>query len=242
MGASTQSCPLTAHPQDADRLDLRLAGRRAPKPQRLADDRRASRTFGFMPAKTVRSLMSSRRRFKGFVLKLLADCAIERRSPDAHDPSHVRRTLASLNHFASLTNLGRFKRRRSTDVLASTLGGTHPRDRPLAENVPLELRDGAQDGVEHLAGRGRCVDVLRERAQRNAPIAQHLGHLEQMPQRPPQPVELPDDEGIAGAQLSEGAIELRPRSERPALFVLEDPLAAGGLEGVELQAGGLDVG
>jgi hypothetical protein len=63
-----------------------------------------------------------------------------------------------------------------------------------------------------------------------------------MPQRPPQPVELPDNEGIAGAQLGQRAIKLRPRSQRPALLVVEDPLAAGGLEGVELQAGGLDVG
>jgi hypothetical protein len=152
----------------------------------------------------------------------------------------VRRTFPSVEHFSGLPYLGWFKRRRSADMLASALGGAHTRDRPLAEYVPLELRDGTQDGVEHLAGRRRRVDVLCKRPQRNAPIAQHLRHLEEMPQRPPQPVKLPDDEGIAGAQLGQRAIQFRSGSERPALLVLEDPLAASGLESVELQPGGLN--
>jgi hypothetical protein len=46
-------------------------------------------------------------------------------------------------------------------------------------------------------------------------LAQRLGHLEQIPQAASEPIELPDNERIAGEQIDNRASEGRPRSRCP---------------------------
>jgi hypothetical protein len=52
---------------------------------------------------------------------------------------------------------------------------------------------------------------------------------------PPKPIQFPDDQCVAGAQVREGIVQTGPSQASPAGFVREDTIAAGLFEGVELQ-------
>jgi hypothetical protein len=65
-------------------------------------------------------------------------------------------------------------------------------------------------------------------------------------QGPAEPVQLPDDQGVAGAELLEELLEGGPVGAGAAGGLGEDPVAAGALEGVDLEVwllvGGGDAG
>jgi hypothetical protein len=58
-----------------------------------------------------------------------------------------------------------------------------------------------------------------------------------MPQRPSKPVQFPDDQGVAGAQLIEDLRKGGAVAVGAAGGLGEHPVAAGALEGVDLQVG-----
>jgi len=58
-----------------------------------------------------------------------------------------------------------------------------------------------------------------------------------MPQGAAEPVELPDDQGVAGPQLVEDLLEGGAVGAGAAGGLSEHPIAAGGSEGVDLELG-----
>jgi len=167
---------------------------------------------------------------------------VQRRPTDAQDTRDVIRALAAIDHLLCLPNLRRRECRRAPDVLASCLGRAYPSDGSFAQNVTLELRDGAKARIQHFASGGGRVDVFGQRSQCDVTVVERLGDLEKVTQRASEPIELPHDESVAGAQVDECAIHLWPRAQCAAELVLEDSLATGGLKRVKLQAGRLFVG
>ncbi len=127
-------------------------------------------------------------------------------------------------------------------MLASCLSCAYPSDGSLAQDVALELCDSAENRIEHFAGGRRRVDVFGQRSQRHVALVERLGDFEQVAQRASEPIKFPHDEGVAGAQAGECAIHLWSRAQSATELVLENSLAAGGLERVKLQAGRLFVG
>jgi hypothetical protein len=88
------------------------------------------------------------------------------------------------------------------------------------------------------ATRGRGVDLFRERAKAHASPLQIIDGLDQVSQRTPKPIELPDHEGITLTHVGEGLSQSRPFGFRARdAPVLEYASASGPAEGIELQLG-----
>ncbi len=75
--------------------------------------------------------------------------------------------LSPRSSILCLTNLRRREGQRPANVFAATLRGTHTSHRAFAQDVSLELRDGAEHGIKQPASGGSRVDVVRQRTQRN---------------------------------------------------------------------------
>jgi hypothetical protein len=81
---------------------------------------------------------------------------------------------------------------------------------------------------DELAAAGGRVDRLLEAAEPDFPTLQDGDRLDQVLERAPQPVELPDDEGVALPEVVEGGPELRAVALGAGGGLLEDAPAAGG--------------
>ena len=76
----------------------------------------------------------------------------------------------------------------------------------LAEQVALELGQRPEQ-VEHQSAAGRGgVELLTEAAEADPPALQVADDVEQVAQGAPQAVELPDHQGVAGAELVEDLV------------------------------------
>lgn len=60
----------------------------------------------------------------------------------------------------------------------------------------LQLRNGTQDGKDHLAGRGRRFELLRQAHKLDAKRLERLQRPQQVVHRASEPVEFPDYHGI----------------------------------------------
>jgi hypothetical protein len=114
-------------------------------------------------------------------------------------------------------------------------GRLQPGLRPLADQVPLEFRQRTEDVKHQLTARRRRVDGLGDAVETDALPFQLGQQLDQVPQRPTQPVEPPHHQHVALPQqlphpLQAGALHLAA-----AGGVLDDLAAARRLEGVALQ-------
>ncbi len=63
------------------------------------------------------------------------------------------------------------------------------RDGPFFDDLPFELRNGAQNVIQQPPGSRGGVRTLRSTIARDAPLAQHGGDLNEMAQRPAEPIE-----------------------------------------------------
>lgn len=68
-------------------------------------------------------------------------------------------TLATVEHNLRFTPLNRRERRPSSKPFAAILCRHKAGDSALADDIPLELCNGAEHCIEHLPGRGPGVDV-----------------------------------------------------------------------------------
>ena len=116
-------------------------------------------------------------------------------------------------------------------------GGGQPSRRPFADEVAFELGQGREDVEDELAAGGGGVDGLLEAAEPDAAVGQAGDGVDQMPQGPAEPVEFPDDQGVAGAQLIQDLDEGGAVGAGAAGGLGEHPVAAGVLEGVDLELG-----
>ena len=62
-------------------------------------------------------------------------------------------------------------------------------------------RSAPQVAEDELAAGGGGVDCLLEAAEPDSAVSEPRYGVDQVPQRPAQPVELPDNQGLAGAEL-----------------------------------------
>ena len=99
---------------------------------------------------------------------------------------------------------------------------------------------------DELAAGGGGVDRLLERPEPDAALGQAGDGVDQMAQGAAEAVEFPDDQGVAGPELVEDLGEDGPVGAGAAGRLGEHPVAAGGLEGVDLElwllVGGGDAG
>jgi len=78
---------------------------------------------------------------------------------------------------------------RSPQLLAAGAGGGDAVTRPLDDQPPLEVRDRAEDVEDELARGRRGVEPLLERAELELLLLEPVDRLEQLLERPPEPVE-----------------------------------------------------
>jgi hypothetical protein len=171
------------------------------------------------------------------------DGAVDGGAAAAENARDLGGAFRAAEHLRRLADLLAGEHPLAPEMMPAGSRRLEPGDGALPHHVPLELRDGSQDGVQHPPGGRGGVDVVGEGAEGDLALPERLGHVEEMPERPPEAIELPDHQRIAGADGGEGFIQPRPRAKRPGGGgVLEDRIAAGGAQGVVLKGRGLFVG
>jgi hypothetical protein len=121
-------------------------------------------------------------------------------------------------------------------------GRLQPRLRPLSNQRPLELRQRRKEMKHKLAAAGGRVYALRHARKPHAHGFQPLDDLDEMLQRPPQPIQPPDHQRVAVSQDFHELQQLRPLALGSALFLFVDPLAASGFQRIFLERQVLVVG
>jgi hypothetical protein len=81
-------------------------------------------------------------------------------------------------------------------------GGGQAGGGAFADEIAFELGQDGEHMKDELAARGGGVDRLLEAAEPDATLGQAGDGVDQMPQRPAEVVESPDDEGVAGRSWS----------------------------------------
>jgi hypothetical protein len=113
-------------------------------------------------------------------------------------------------------------------------------DRSLPTATSRTTNEPCQGGdhVEgQLAAGGGGVDRLLQAAEPDAAVGQARDGVDQVPQRPAKPVQLPHHQGVAGAELVQELLEDWAVGVGAAGGLGEDPVAAGALQGVDLEVG-----
>ena len=76
-----------------------------------------------------------------------------------------------------------------------------PGGRAFPDEVTFELSQGSKDVEDELPAWGRSVDRFLHTAEPNLAISQPGDGVDQVAQGAAEAVELPDDQGVVGAQL-----------------------------------------
>ena len=87
---------------------------------------------------------------------------------------------------------------------------------------------------EPAAGR-RCINLLGERLETDAPGFEVIHGLDQMRHRPTEPIELPNHENIAVAHIAQSVGKSRPIRLGAGDLVLEHGRAASRVQSISLQ-------
>ena len=116
-------------------------------------------------------------------------------------------------------------------------GCGQPCGRAFADEVAFELGQGGEDVEDQLAAGGGGVDCLLEAPEPDAALSQFGDGVDEMPEGPPEAVEFPDDQGIAGAQLVQDLLEHEAVGAGAAGRLGEHPIAASTLQRVDLELG-----
>jgi hypothetical protein len=131
-------------------------------------------------------------------------------------------------------------------VAAAGPGRGQPSAGALADQVALELGQGGEDVEDELAARRGGADRLLETAEPDAAVGQAGDGVDQMSEGAAEAIQLPHDQGVAGAQLVQELLEGGPVGAGAAGGLGEHPAAAGALQGVDLElrvlVGGGDAG
>lgn len=83
---------------------------------------------------------------------------------------------------------------------ATRLGGSHTGARSLADEVPFELGDGADDVEQKTPARSRRIDGFGKGAEPHSFGSEACDDLHEVRETAPQPVEFSNDEHIAGGE------------------------------------------
>jgi hypothetical protein len=90
---------------------------------------------------------------------------------------------------------------------------------------------------DQLPGRGGGVDALGEAAEADPSSLKITDRVDEVAEGASEPVQLPDDEGVAGSQLVQDASELDALVDGSAGVVDEESVTPRRPEGVELEVG-----
>jgi hypothetical protein len=109
----------------------------------------------------------------------------------------------------------------------------------FADEVAFELGQGGEHVEDELAagGGGGGVNRLLEAAEADAAVGQTGDGVDQVPEGAAEAVELPDDERVAGTQLVQDLGEGGAVGAGTAGGLDKHPIAAGGLQRVDLKLG-----
>jgi hypothetical protein len=147
------------------------------------------------------------------------EMAIDRSSTDAQGSGDLcQRMLLRVIHLTSERDFGRRHARRAAARAASSSRGCQSGQRALADEVALELRQGAEEVKDELAPRRGRIDVLLQTAEADIAPLEIGDRVDQMTQRTSQTVELLDDEGVGRPQLVEDFRRLRERIDNPVVY------------------------
>jgi hypothetical protein len=127
-------------------------------------------------------------------------------------------------------------------VAAPGPGRSQPGASALADQVAFELGQGGKDVEDELAAGGGGVDRLLQTVKPDSPLRQAGDGVDQVTQGAAEAVELPDDQGVARAELVQDPLEDGAVGAGAAGSLGEHPIAAGSTEGVDLELGVLVVG
>jgi len=167
---------------------------------------------------------------------MLCECTVDGGAADAEDVADLRdgHVLLLVQAASSSHLVGGEPGWTTTGAAACTCGGEAGVGAFLDE-VPLELRQRSED-VEHepAAGRGG-VDGLLQRPEPDAALGESMELVDEVPDGAAEPVEAPDDEGVAGAELVEELVEFGSVLQGPGHGVDEHAVAACCVERIDLQ-------
>jgi hypothetical protein len=122
-------------------------------------------------------------------------------------------------------------------VAAAGSGGGQPGAGAFADEVAFELGQGGEDVEDELAAGGGGVDRLLQAAEPDAALGQAGDGVDQVAQGAAEAVELPNDQGVTRAQLVQELLEDGAVGAGAAGGLGEHPVAAGRLQGVDLELG-----
>ncbi len=135
---------------------------------------------------------------------------IQRHPPDREGARDGGGAFAAFDQLAGVLDLRGRQRLAASDRSAARTGGAHPGPGAFLDQRPLEFRKRAHHVKEQAAPGGRRVDAFRQRPESRAARAEIAGQLDQVRQRPAQPVEPPDGEDIPLAQDGERPVQAGP--------------------------------
>ena len=122
---------------------------------------------------------------------------------------------------------------------SSCVSGSGARYRPLPDQIPLALCGGAEQVEGQLAPGGAGLDALGQGPERHPAPVEVTDDVDQVAQRPPEPVRPPHGDAVSDAQRLHHGVEGRAMLWLPGDPVDEDLVAAGCRQGVLLQGPGL---
>ena len=97
--------------------------------------------------------------------------------------------------------------RGSPAAAAAGPGGGQAGAGAVTDEVTLELGQRGEDVEDQLAAGGGGVDLLLQAAEPDPVVGQAGDGVDQVAQGAAEPVQLPDDQGVAGAELVQGLLE-----------------------------------
>jgi hypothetical protein len=109
----------------------------------------------------------------------------------------------------------------------------------LPDEVPFKLRQRPEDVEHQLAAAGGGVDLLLQALEVDALTLEVPDRLDEVLKGSAKPIQPPDDQRVAFAQLPQSVTQTWPVRLRTGGLVSEDLLAAGRREGVLLERQGL---
>ena len=116
-------------------------------------------------------------------------------------------------------------------------GRSQPGAGSFADEVAFELGQGREHMEDELAARGGRVDRLLQAPEPDPALSQPGDGVDQVPQGAAEPVQFPDDQGVAGAELVQELGEGGSVGAGAAGGLGEHPIAARSGQRVDLEVG-----
>src|SRR5574337_799276 len=180
---------------------------------------------GFAPAE--RQRLTWRTKNRTLSVRRGGHPAIQRWNGHAEVPGHVLGRDAAGEQLLGRLDLAVGHLGLATALAAELAGDFQPGSGAFDGQLALHFGEAGHDVEEEAAGRRAGVDGVGEAPELDTVLVQIADQIDQLLDRPAQPVELPDDQGVALAHHFEGLGQTGTVCPRATYLVLEDLLASG---------------